>query len=463
MGLIGSGRPVRADHPAGGGQVWLPVLVGIGRGDEDGYPYAYAHARGYGYGYGTSYGRRVRVGRRTGGRAVTAATTAGALAVVLALGGCSSGGHGGSPLFSHGATPSGPSASGGRTTGTGDGATPATASPAPATGTATVTGTLATGIPQPWGVAVLPDGALLVGSRDSGRISRVDPDGTVTQVGAVPGVAHTQGGEAGLLGLALSPGYGSDHLVYAYFTTESDNRIARMLYDPSRPKGEQLGAPDTVLRGIPAGLLHNGGRIAFGPDGMLYAGTGETGQRQLAQDMSSLGGKILRMTPDGGPPNDNPVSGSLVWSPGHRNVQGLAWDASGQLWASEFGQDTWDELNLIRRGGNYGWPTVEGIAHRAPYVDPVEQWHPDVASPSGIAYAAGCIWMASLRGGRLWRIPLDGAKAAGAPQAFFAGRYGRLRTVVALDDHTLLVTTSNTDGRGGVRSGDDRILRIRVT
>jgi glucose/arabinose dehydrogenase len=277
----------------------------------------------------------------------------------------------------------------------------------------------------------------------------------------VPGV--TAGGEAGLLGLALSPQFGSDHLLYAYFTTESDNRIARMTYDPSRPKGEQLGAPDTIVRDIPSGTIHNGGRLAFGPDGMLYAGTGETGQRGLAQDMSSLGGKILRMTPDGQPPKDNPVAGSLVYSPGHRNVQGLAWDTQGRLWADEFGQDTWDELNLIEPGKNYGWPTVEGIAHRSGFVDPVAQWHTDQASPSGIAYAAGCIWMAALKGERLWRIPLNGATTAAAPQAFFTGTYGRLRSVVALDDHTLLLSTSNTDGRGTPKSGDDRILKVSVS
>jgi glucose/arabinose dehydrogenase len=335
---------------------------------------------------------------------------------------------------------------------------------APAKGTAKVTGTVATGLSAPWGLVQLPDDTLLVASRDTGKIFRIVPaKHTVTEIGAVPGVTHTQGGENGLLGLALSPDFGTDHFVYAYFSTDSDNRIARMLYDPSRPKGEQLGAPDTILRDIPTGTLHNGGRIAFGPDGMLYAGTGETGQRPLAQKLSSLGGKILRMTPDGQVPSDNPIAGSLVYSPGHRNVQGLAWDPAGRLWASEFGQDTWDELNLIRAGKNYGWPEVEGIAHHPGYVDPVEQWHTDQASPSGIAYAAGCIWMASLKGERLWRIPLAGASPSAAPQSFFVGKYGRFRTVVALDDHTLLLTTSNTDDRGAPRRGDDRILQVTVT
>ncbi len=390
-----------------------------------------------------------------------AAWLAPALAAVL-VGGCSSAA---SPNLAH---PMSPTASG--TAHSGGGAPSGSAAPSapvstpPAKGSAKVTATMATGLSAPWGLARLPDGSLLVGARDTGRISRVDhATHAVSEVGLVPGVAHTKGGENGLLGLAVSPDYGSDHLVYAYFSTESDNRVASFLYDPSRPKGEQLGAPDTLLRGIPTGTQDDGGRIAFGPDGDLYAGTGDAGRRALAQDASSLGGKILRMAPDGGTPADNPTSGSLVYATGFRNVQGLDWDGQGRLWASEFGQDTWDELDLVKPGGNYGWPTVEGTAHRAGLVDPVEQWHPADASPSGVAYAAGCVWTASLKGGRLWRVPLAGAKPSAAPQAFLTGTYGRLRTVVALDDHTLLLTTSNTDDRGTARSGDDRVLELTVS
>ncbi|SNS75447.1 Glucose/arabinose dehydrogenase, beta-propeller fold [Actinacidiphila glaucinigra] len=333
---------------------------------------------------------------------------------------------------------------------------------APARGTAEVTGTVATGLTTPWGVAALAEGDLLVASRDTGSVVRVAAgSGRTNPVGTVPGVSS--GGEGGLLGLAVSRDFATDHLVYAYFTTDSDNRIARMLYDPAKPAGEQLGAPDTILRGIPHGAIHNGGRIAFGPDGMLYAGTGESGERGLAQDKKSLGGKILRMTPDGEPVHGNPEADSVVYSYGHRNVQGLAWDSRGRLWAAEFGQDTWDELNLIEPGKNYGWPVVEGLAHRDGYADPVAQWRTDDASPSGIAYADGSIWMASLRGARLWRIPLVGTKAAADPQAFLVGEYGRLRTVLADPDGGLLLTTSNTDGRGDPRKGDDRILRLRVS
>lgn len=199
---------------------------------------------------------------------------------------------------------------------------------APAKGTAEVTGTVATGLTTPWGVAALAEGDLLVASRDTGSIVRVAAgSGRTNAVGTVPGVSS--GGEGGLLGLAVSRDFATDHLVYAYFTTDSDNRIARMLYDPAKPAGEQLGAPDTILRGIPHGAIHNGGRIAFGPDGMLYAGTGESGERGLSQDRKSLGGKILRMTPDGEPVHGNPEADSVVYSYGHRNVQGLAWDSRG--------------------------------------------------------------------------------------------------------------------------------------
>ncbi|MEV0370891.1 PQQ-dependent sugar dehydrogenase [Streptomyces sp. NPDC050636] len=346
-------------------------------------------------------------------------------------------------------------------------ATPSPSAP-PAKGSVKVTATLTTGLKSPWGVAPLPGGDLLVASRDTGDVFRVAADGKKTLLGSVPGVEP--GGEGGLLGLAVSSDFGADHLVYAYFTTATDNRIARMIYDEKRPPGIQLGQPDTIFKGIPKGQIHNGGRIAFGPDKMLYAGTGETGDTGLAQDKESLGGKILRMTPDGEPAHGNPSAESVVYDYGHRNVQGLAWDGEKRLWASEFGQDTWDELNLIEPGKNYGWPEAEGKAKGAKggaagsgFMDPVAQWKTADASPSGIAYAKGSIWMAGLRGERLWRIALNGTKPVGAPQAFLEGEYGRLRTVVAAGDGGLWLVTSNTDGRGDTRKGDDRILHLKVS
>ncbi|MGY1438208.1 PQQ-dependent sugar dehydrogenase [Streptomyces reniochalinae] len=374
-----------------------------------------------------------------------------ACAVVLAAG-CSGGGGG------SGAEPSqeGRSASG---------STPSSQA-APAKGSVKVAETVTTGLESPWGLAPLSDGDLLVSLRDTGKILRVDADsGEKTELGTVPGVEP--GGEGGLLGIAVPPdGEQAGSWVYAYFTSASDNRIVRMVYDDKKEPGDQLGAPDVILKGIPKGRLHNGGRIAFGPDKMLYAGTGESGDGRLAQDKDSLGGKILRMTPEGEPPgHGNPATDSVVYSRGHRNVQGLAWDADNRLWASEFGQDTWDELNHIEPGKNYGWPDAEGRSEKKRYRNPVEQWRTAEASPSGVAVARGSVWMAGLRGERLWRIPLKGGEPVAKPQSFLKGKYGRLRTVVA-DPGTggggLWLVTSETDGRGSPEKGDDRILRLEV-
>ncbi|MGW5769732.1 PQQ-dependent sugar dehydrogenase [Streptomyces longwoodensis] len=374
-----------------------------------------------------------------------------AVSALLLAAGCSAGG-GGAP--DTGRTPAG--------TAPARSASPSPAEPTPpAKGTVKVVRTVAEGLDTPWGLAPVPDGDLLVSSRDEGTITRVDADsGRKTELGEVAGVEPN--GEGGLLGIALSPDYASDHMIYAYLTSASDNRVVRMLYDEKKPAGEQLGAPDTVFKGIPKGVIHNGGRIAFGPDRMLYVGTGETGDRGLAQDKDSLAGKILRLTPEGEPAPGNPFD-SPVYSYGHRNVQGLAWDDKQRLFASEFGQDTWDELNAIKPGGNYGWPEAEGKGDDTAYQDPVAQWHTDDASPSGVAFARGSVWMAGLKGQRLWRVPLRGTQASAAPQDFLEGRYGRLRTVVAAGGDKLWLTTSNTDGRGTPKQGDDRILELEVS
>ncbi|WP_329344071.1 PQQ-dependent sugar dehydrogenase [Streptomyces sp. NBC_00663] len=381
--------------------------------------------------------------------AVLAATT------LLLAAGCSSGD--GEDSAGDDATPSGtPSRSASSPTQRAAEETP------PAKGSVKVLRTVTTGLDTPWGLAPLPDGDLLVSSRDKGTITRVDTEtGKKTELGEVPGVSPA--GEGGLLGLALSPDYAADHMVYAYFSSASDNRIVRMLYEEKRPSGEQLGAPDTVFKGIPKGYIHNGGRIAFGPDKMLYAGTGESGDTGLSQDKKSLGGKILRLTPEGEPAPGNPFPDSPVYSYGHRNVQGLAWDREQRLFASEFGQDTWDELNAIKPGDNYGWPEAEGRSDDSGFHNPIAQWATDDASPSGIAYAEGSIWMAGLKGQRLWRIPLKGTEASADPQPFLKGEYGRLRTVVSAGGDKLWLVTSNTDGRGDPKDGDDRILEIQVS
>lgn len=313
--------------------------------------------------------------------------------------------------------------------------------------------TVASGLEVPWGVTFLPDGSALVSERDSTRVLAVEGD-DVRAVGRIEQASPQ--GEAGLLGLAASPTYAEDSLVYAYVSTASDNRVVRMTYD-----GERLGEAEPVLTGIPNGFIHDGGRLLFDQDGDLFVSTGEIGEPSLAQDPESLGGKMLHITPDGSPAPGNPEDGSPVWSMGHRNVQGLAFDDRGRLWATEFGENTWDELNLIEPGANYGWPMVEGKGDLEEFRNPHVTWSTADASPSGLAFADGSLWAGALRGQRLWEIPVTRDGTA-APKDWFVGNYGRIRTVTVAPNGNLWVTTSNRDGRGEPTAKDDRILEIAI-
>ncbi|BBE23144.1 oxidoreductase [Arthrobacter sp. MN05-02] len=323
--------------------------------------------------------------------------------------------------------------------------TAGTAAPPPALPVLAYAGDAVTGLDLPWSVVVLDD-ALLVAERETGEIERYD--GTAGEVIGVIPEAASAGGEGGLLGLAVAPGPDPD-AIYAYYTSAGDNRVVRLPWIDGR-----LGAPEPLLTGIPAGDIHNGGRLAFGPDGHLYIGTGDAGARGNARDASSLGGKILRITADGAVPADNPTPGSPVYSVGHRNVQGLAWDSAGRLWATEFGPEVDDELNLIEPGSDYGWPDVTGAPQDSRFVDAQVVW-PSTASssPSGMAIVDDVAYIGGLRGQRLWQVPLvDGT--AGEPVSHFEGSYGRLRDVVAGSDGSLLVATNEP--------GSARILRIRT-
>jgi len=347
---------------------------------------------------------------------------------------------------------------------------PGTPAPAPVTGRPGAPQDVATGLDVPWTVAVLPDGSALVTERDTARVLRVGADGTTRPVdaggegGAVPGVAPR--GEGGLLGLVPSPAFADDRTLYAFTTTAQDDRVvAVVLTDPAPGEdgGGSLSAPRPVLTGIPSGQVHHGGRLAFGPDGMLYASTGEAGDPERSQDPGDLGGKVLRVTPDGEPAPGNPVAGSPVWTLGHRNVQGLGWDAQGRMYASEFGQDAADELNLLEPGRNYGWPRVEGFAtsdaDRERYTDPLVTWAPADASPSGLLVTGDAVYLSALRGQRLWRVPLvDGV--LGEPEALLEGELGRLRDVVVGPDRSALWLLTDNTGRGDPREGDDRLVRL---
>ena len=312
------------------------------------------------------------------------------------------------------------------------------------------------GLDLPWSMVRLENGSTLVSERDTALVKEIEADGHVRTVGRVPGVVP--GGEGGLLGLAVAPGgVGDQKTLYAYTTARVDNRIVRM---PLTGKAGALGLgrARTVFGGIPKGIIHDGGRIKFGPDGMLYVTTGEAGRSEVSQDRTVLGGKILRITRDGGIPPDNPFPHSPVYSLGHRNPQGIAWDDDGKLWAAEFGQNTWDELNAIEPGKNYGWPVVEGKAGDAEFVDPVQQWATADASPSGLLYSGGRFYLAALRGERLWVITAT-SRTQATSRAYLTHEYGRLRDVIDGPPGTLWVLTSNSGAAG--RNGD-KLLEVPV-
>jgi glucose/arabinose dehydrogenase len=311
---------------------------------------------------------------------------------------------------------------------------------------------VATGLEAPWSV-VFRNGTPLVSERDSGRILELSPDGTTRTIGDIPGVAAM--GEGGLLGLAVD----SQGRLYVYSTGTDGNRLQR--FDVTgEPGALALGQAETILDGIGSASYHDGGRIAFGPDGMLYVAIGDAGRRDSSQDLGSLNGKILRMTPDGGVPADNPFPDSLVYSYGHRNPQGLAWAEDGTMFATEFGQNTWDELNIITAGANYGWPTVEGIAATGDFTDPVQQWEPTEASPSGMAHIDGTLFIANLRGQVLRAVPVADPSTS---TTYYDGEFGRIRDVTEGPDGRLWFVTNNTDGRGTPGPADDRILSVELT
>ena len=343
-------------------------------------------------------------------------------------------------------------------------ASPSSASPRP-TPSATPTpsgpprprlaGTVADNLDVPWGIVFLASGDALLSERNTGRIRRVTAQGKVRTLGEVAGVAAPSDlGEGGLLGIAFAPG--DEKTLFAYLSTTTDNRVVRLSL-----AGGKVGRPHPVLTGIPTSVHHNGGGLRFAPDGLLYVSTGDAEQSELAQDRDSLAGKILRVRPDGRAAPGNPF-GNRTWSYGHRNVEGLALDAQNRLWATEFGEQDTDELNLITRGKNYGWPEVEGTSRASRFVSPKATWSPtDTCSPAGLAITRSTAFVGALRGQCLFAVPLSG-EDAGEPKAYFAEDHGRIRTVAVAPDGALWVTTSNTDGRADPGRDDDKILRVTL-
>lgn len=328
----------------------------------------------------------------------------------------------------------------------------------------------------PWSLVFLPDGRALVSER-AGIIRTIRDGKLLEKPYAKIEVEHI--GEGGLMGLALHPLFPAKPYVYVMHTyrkgADLGNRIIRL-----RDNGKEGVFDKVIISDIPGGRNHNGGRIAFGPDGMLYITTGETFHAELAQDLNSLGGKILRLTPESEIPADNPFKGSPVYSYGHRNPQGIAWQpVSGKLFESEHGPSgefahfAHDEINIIIKGGNYGWPEVIGAPGKKPYIDPLIVWK-ETTPPSGITFyrgdllkhLKGDLFVATLRSEALIRIQFkpDGDNIQKIERWFATdfsnGRYGRIRDIVEGPDGALYFLTNNTDGRGSPRPNDDKIYRI---
>lgn len=315
---------------------------------------------------------------------------------------------------------------------------------------------VADGLAVPWGMTFLPDKSALVTERDSGRIMSIKPpkkqEGkhAVDELRTIDGVDTA--GEGGLLGIAASPDYKKDETYFIYYSTKKDNRIAKVEGD---------GDPDPILTGIPRGDKFNGGQLAFGPDGHLYATTGDAGDPDAAQDEDSLAGKILRITAKGKAPKDNPFGSSPVYAYGFHNSEGLTWNGDKQLFATDMGENKADEINKVDSGDNYGWPKTEGKTSDKDLTSPVATWKPAEATCSGTSFADNVLLTACLRGQRLWTVEFtEKGTVVGKPTESLSGELGRLRAVAPAPDGSLWISTSNKDDEGEPREGDDKIVRI---
>ena len=306
----------------------------------------------------------------------------------------------------------------------------------------------------PWAVAFLPSGEMLVTERP-GNLLKIGLDKTVIKI---EGVRHV--GEGGLQGLTLHPNFANNNSIYLFLTAQGKNGLINRV-ERYQLIGEQLENRTVIIDNLPGAQFHDGGRLAFGPDQKLYITTGDASQSSQAQNLNYLGGKILRLNDDGSTPDDNPFENSPVWSYGHRNPQGLAWDDQGRLWATEHGrsgaQSGYDELNLIEAGKNYGWPNIQGDETQAGMTKPVIHSGPNSTwAPAGALYFNQSIFFTGLRGEALYQYQLETKEL----KTHFFQAFGRLRAVTLGPDGFFYLSTSNTDGRGSVRDKDDKIIKI---
>lgn len=319
--------------------------------------------------------------------------------------------------------------------------------------------TVAERLTVPWEVAFIPESIDMLVTERPGTLKRIGANGVTY---TIQGVEQTS--EGGLMGLALHPKFAENKWVYLYYTTKNVegnliNTIERYVLSQ-----DTLSDKKVIITDIPAAANHDGGRLAFGPDGLLYITTGDAGDEDLAQDTNSLAGKILRVTDEGTVPEDNPFN-NAVYSYGHRNSQGIAWDDKNRLWATEHGpsgrQTGYDELNRIEKGENYGWPVIYGDQKHEGMQTPIAQsGDKETWAPGGMTFANGSLYFAGLRGESLYEAQIINANEVSL-KAHFKSDYGRLRTVVHKDD-MLYLTTSNTDGRGSPMKDDDHIYRFTV-
>lgn len=323
---------------------------------------------------------------------------------------------------------------------------------APQTGNETGFGSeaLAKNLEVPWAMAFLPDDRMIFTER-GGRVNILDGKDVIN----IADINVTQNSESGLLGIAVDPQFNQNHYIYLYYTQGNYNKISRFIL------GNKLTNETVLVDKIPGGPIHNGGRLKFGPDGKLYATTGDAGDSNIAQDLNSLGGKILRLNPDGSAPSDNPFN-SYVYSYGHRDPQGITWSPNGTMYETDHGQTANDEINLIIKSGNYGWPIYQGNDTAPGFIKPLRGYTEFTLAPSGMAFHQNALFVAGLRGTQLRRVTLSTDGTAVMGESAFFRELGRIRDVVEYKGN-LYICTSNRDGRGIPQIGDDKILKVKIS